>query len=123
MRDGRRWTQQENDELLRLWKTGASDDRIAEALGRTLSAVQSHISELRRRRADLPSRRWGGELPRRAEIVKAPPEDVLAERDRALARERSLTAIVFGDPLPGRSALDWRRAEHRPLTFAPAGER
>ena len=39
-----------------------------------------------------------------------PPEDVIAERDHAIAAPRSLSAIAFGDPLPGRSALD-RRGE------------
>lgn len=38
----------------------------------------------------------------------APPApEALAERDRALAAgPQSVTARVFGDPLPGRSALD-----------------
>jgi len=39
-----------------------------------------------------------------------PPEEVIAERDYAIAAPRSLSAIAFGDPLPGRSALD-RRGE------------
>ena len=39
-----------------------------------------------------------------------PPEEVIAERDHAIAAPRSLSAIAFGDPLPGRSALDRRGA-------------
>lgn len=35
---------------------------------------------------------------------------VLEERDRALSAERDLTAMLCGDPLPGRSALDKRAA-------------
>jgi hypothetical protein len=39
--------------------------------------------------------------------IDIPPE-VQHERDRALAAPRDLTAILLGDPLPGRSALDRR---------------
>ncbi len=37
---------------------------------------------------------------------RAPPDSVIAERDRAIAAPRNLNAILAGDPLPGRSALD-----------------
>lgn len=39
------------------------------------------------------------------------PRDVLFERKRALKAPRSLTALCCGDPAPGRSALDKRKAE------------
>jgi len=39
------------------------------------------------------------------------PPAVAAERDRAFARPLNLNAQVFGDPLPGRSALDRRTLE------------
>jgi hypothetical protein len=39
--------------------------------------------------------------------TKCPPE-VLAERDRALSQQTDLTAQVFGDPPPARSALGKR---------------
>ena len=44
-------------------------------------------------------------------IVPSPEQ--LADRDRGyeLRARQSLTAAFFGDPLPGRSALDRRRAE------------
>ena len=39
------------------------------------------------------------------------PKEVLADRDaRADRIPRDLTAEIFGDPLPGRSALDQLRA-------------
>lgn len=39
------------------------------------------------------------------------PDNVMAERDRRLAlNHATLTAAVFGDPLPGRSALDRKHA-------------
>jgi hypothetical protein len=42
-----------------------------------------------------------------------PSPEQLADRDRGyeLRGQQSLTAAFFGDPLPGRSALDRRRAE------------
>ena len=42
-----------------------------------------------------------------------PSPSALKERDRRyeLQSQQSLTAAFFGDPLPGRSALDRRRAE------------
>ena len=40
--------------------------------------------------------------PRRAEI----PPDVARERDRTINAPRTLTALLLGDPAPGRSALD-----------------
>jgi hypothetical protein len=43
-----------------------------------------------------------------------PSASALEERERQydLQAQQSLTAAVFGDPLPGRSALDRWRAEH-----------
>lgn len=40
----------------------------------------------------------------------APPHYVIAERDEALNKPRSLTSTIFGDPLPGRSARERRNA-------------
>ena len=44
------------------------------------------------------------------------PAEVLADRDiRRLSESRSLTAVLMGDPMPGRSALDKKmvkRADH-----------
>ena len=43
----------------------------------------------------------------------SPSPSALKDRDRRyeLQAKQSLTAAFFGDPLPGRSALDQRRAE------------
>lgn len=37
------------------------------------------------------------------------PAECMEERERALAAPMSLTALLMGDPAPGRSALDKRR--------------
>lgn len=42
--------------------------------------------------------------------AEAPPHYVIAERDEALNKPRTLTSEAFGDPLPGRSALERRNA-------------
>jgi hypothetical protein len=44
-----------------------------------------------------------------------PSLEQLADRDRLyqLREQQSLTAAFFGDPLPGRSALDRRRAQQK----------
>lgn len=39
------------------------------------------------------------------------PPHILEERERALSIAPSITAAIFGDPLPGRSALDRKRME------------
>ena len=40
------------------------------------------------------------------------PAEVDAERNAALAAERSPAAVLLGDPLPGRSALDKKQGVH-----------
>lgn len=44
--------------------------------------------------------------------VSVPDAPALEARAALLADRRDLTGRVFGDPLPGRSALDRRRAGH-----------
>ena len=48
----------------------------------------------------------------------APSPAAIEDRDRRseLRAQQSLTAAFFGDPLPGRSALDRRRAEQARIT-------
>lgn len=41
-----------------------------------------------------------------------PEPETLAEMQRAMAAERTLSQIHFGDPLPGRSELDKRKEGH-----------
>ncbi len=54
----------------------------------------------------LAEMRAAGVLP--PAYSKQPPDHVIAERDRVMAAPREMSAIAFGDPLPGRSALDRR---------------
>lgn len=52
-----------------------------------------------------------GGLPPLHTFQRAPPPEVLAERDAALANHVEVTAVLMGDPAPGRSALDRRMAK------------
>lgn len=45
------------------------------------------------------------------QVIGGPPRtDILARQAEIPADTRTLTAIMFGDPLPGRSAMDRRQA-------------
>jgi hypothetical protein len=93
---------------------------------RRINWLQLHASAARHRRKtaeekaqikrdyDAQRRRnhagQGGMAPLHA-FHCAPPPEVLAERDAALANHVDLTALILGDPAPGRSALDRRMAK------------
>lgn len=55
---------------------------------------------------------WHNHLQSQAARVKVIPPEVLAERNAALSHNPDITALVCGDPLPGRSALDKRNHPH-----------
>lgn len=79
-----------------------TDLAIASELGKTISAV-------RRRREYYGVAFANGRRAARAYRYDSRVSQLaLAERDRAMAAERSLTAELCGDPLPGRSALKRR---------------
>jgi hypothetical protein len=72
---------------------------------------QEQVNEARRRRAlgKEPAPGKGGRLYARAETTKTgrvSPEDIQARLREVPSDTRSLTAVLLGDPLPGRSALD-----------------
>ena len=71
---------------------------------RAAAARERQIEKLRRERAQRHAR---GLKKHRVETEDRPPAKVLAARD-ALPPPRSPTAALFGDPRPGRSALDQR---------------
>lgn len=86
------WTEREWATLKRMRAEGAAWTAIDEALGRQPKSSRS---------------KWENE--RGKERVRA---DVAARAVRPVpAEHQSLTAAFFGDPLPGRSALDRRQAE------------
>lgn len=75
-----------------------------------------------RRQASIDASRRHREAKRRGYIPKGPPHptappppEVQHEYIAAVMQPRSITAELFGDPLPGRSALDRKmRRIHEP---------
>lgn len=105
--NGKPWSYPESTKLLK-----ACGDRsiprtewmaIAASLGgtRTVAACKQQLAKLRA--LDRRKKNQVKADARRAEM-QAPPAP------HALPQHASLTAAIFGDPLPGRSALDQRRS-------------
>jgi len=102
----------------------AIDCRLGVSKGRTRYVLDPLYREMRKARGQEKYQQWllrnGGGLHKRARritrnsagqcILGRPPDHVIAERDAAYGADRQLTAALCGDPLPGRSALDRRRA-------------
>lgn len=76
---------------------------IAEQVGnnRTWMACRQRYLDLRRKEHHRAGRKANGRIDRRT-VMQEPPSAA------ALPRHTSLTAAFFGDPPPGRSALDRR---------------
>lgn len=76
---------------------------IAEQIGnnRTWMACRQRYLDLRRKEHHRGERKANGRIDRRTEMQQPPAP-------HTLPRPVSITAAVFGDPLPGRSALDKR---------------
>jgi hypothetical protein len=133
----RRWTSAENDLLITLVERDRiAWARIATHFGRTAAACSVHYNSMRRpgkRRAIVKvDYRFGqSDQPIRSldEIAassnSAPKPELAEERDRRLSARTSrdqahlhrgdVTPCFFGDPPPGCSALDQKRAaEKRP---------
>ena len=85
------WTQKDYD---RVWR--------AKQVRQKRNLAPSTKAEIIARRAISPH-------DRRTVIDRYVPPDVLADRDRSMMdMRRDTTAMLCGDPLPGRSALDKR---------------
>jgi hypothetical protein len=60
-------------------------------------------------------RRWNSEETKPGHPIapfRQAPQEVLAEREAAWAKEWTPNMTILGDPLPGRSALDARFRSH-----------
>jgi hypothetical protein len=87
----------------------ASEAEFLEKLGRTKKAASGHFSYVEhtamvlRRRGEVPVRREPTLL---VTIANAPSIVVMNDEPRQFVAPRSLTSEFFGDPPPGRSALE-----------------
>lgn len=119
-----KWTATEKATVNRMKGEGASTDRIASALHRTVQSVEGFIRwrdtppEARlkkakyvyayRRQMGLVGAGRGG-IPVHSVMPIAPDPQAIADRDyRVGLPPRSLTAFICGDPAIGYSALDRR---------------
>jgi hypothetical protein len=104
------WTPEEDEIGRRLLEDHASEAEFLEQLGRTQEVVRKHFyyvehrATVFRRRSEITVRRG---LTRQVTIASAPSIAMIDDDgQRPLAAPRSLTSEMFGDPPPGRSALD-----------------
>ena len=98
-----RWTPEEDEIGRRLLEEDASEAEFLEKLGRTKKAASGHFSYVEHRAMVLRRRR---ESTHRVTIANAPSIVVMNDEQRQFVAPRSLTSEFFGDPPPGRSALE-----------------
>lgn len=98
----RHWTPEEEATLKGLMNEGRKPRQIALYMGKELQTIYSKIQQLRGR-----ARAIYIEMQPRLTI----PQHCLEDRDRRLTAERDMTAMFFGDPAPGQSALDKKQGE------------
>ena len=104
-----RWTPAEDEIGRRLLEDDASKGEFLEKLRRTKKAAVGHFSYVEHRAMVLCRRREvpAGRGPtRQVTIANAPSIAMMGEVRSQLVAPRSLTSEFFGDPPPGRSALD-----------------
>jgi hypothetical protein len=94
------WTPEENEIGRRLLENSASEAEFLEKLGRNKKSASSHFYYLERRAKVLQRR--GETLARSKPGRQATIDDAQCH----LVVPRSPTSEFFGDPPPGRSALD-----------------
>ena len=92
--------------------TGISIYAVADTLGYSREGIRLALTPSYRearnaqnRNRHRKSRRALGKPEPRYVMPPHCPEEVLAERDIAMSQQTDLTAQVFGDPPPSRSAL------------------
>lgn len=113
MKIGPRWSERDTEIALRMHHAGSSDAEIARTVRRSIASVQGRIlwvtmsDEQRQRRRDQVNANRRGEFTNAPTREKVPAE-VLLDRERRETAPRSLSAVAFGDPAPGQSALDKR---------------
>ncbi|MBR1033060.1 SANT/Myb-like DNA-binding domain-containing protein [Bradyrhizobium liaoningense] len=113
------WTAAELDRLC-VAVDGAGGDwaRVAANMpGRTEAACKQAYNSHRRRERLAKAAPAAAAAPKRLKSwqdKRAKEKAAEQERARAFAHERSVTSAFFGDPLPGRSALDQRSLQTPP---------
>lgn len=111
----RLWSAAEAEIARELLAAAAPPEEFITKLGRTKDASRSHLKWIDdaayRQEHSVRAIARRREMPH-SHIVAAPkfapPPEAVADADRRATAWRTLTAIAFGDPPPGSSALDRR---------------
>ena len=114
---GDKWSVEEIEKLCAAVECHGADWKnvAAQMPGRTVEACkQAYNSHVRQRRLAEAAPSVAASPNRLKSWQDKRAREIAAEQERArvlaLAQQRSTTSEFFGDPLPGRSALDKRRA-------------
>lgn len=122
-----KWTQPQCDLLESLVEAKVGFNIISERVGHPILSCRSKASELRAKRREAEAEKFRKALkpapamPRRPIVAQAAPSVAPARATstarlvmdaelRARIEVMGVTGGLFGDPLPGRSALDQMRA-------------
>jgi hypothetical protein len=101
------WTLEEDEIGKRLLEEDASEAEFLEKLGRTKEVARKHFCYVKHRAMVFRRRGEVTVRPTRQVMIASAPSIVTADDAQSvLVAPRSLTSEVFGDPPPGRSALD-----------------
>lgn len=105
----RPWTDEQSNTAIIMYYQGKKYREIADAVGHSPGSVLSHFLVIEYGKQPHKRRRKYKAIRLRPVSGEAPPAYVLAERDKRLSLSPvSIGAVLFGDPAPGRSALDRR---------------
>ncbi|MES2030877.1 MAG: hypothetical protein V4477_16980 [Pseudomonadota bacterium] len=111
------WTHEQSALARQLMAINASDDAFRVQVGRSKRAARAHIRWVddAKFRADSKERKQiaARAVPKVMTTVASRPQPLPEQIEAAIHRlnaPRSITAMMFGDPAPGQSALD-RRAQ------------
>lgn len=111
-RRGELWTDEENADLIAAGDKREEWGDIGVRLHRTRWSCKVQYNFLKRQAEGLPPKLSFQRMTREKATALAK-----VMRDTR-PQHRSITAELFGDPLPGRSALDQRRSEASGITLA-----
>jgi hypothetical protein len=108
------WTDEQTAQARILLEEGVDTETFLREIGRTKAAAVARLKYVDdpagyRSRRCRPSRT----TPNSTRIESSRfyiPDDVIEAAVRRAHANRSLTAIIFGDPAPGQSALDRRQS-------------
>lgn len=107
------WNTEDTNRARALIAADADDSTFIREIGRTYAAARSRV-----RYVDYPELRKPPAPPKtntrnaRSTSLFFIPDEVVSDAVRRGLAQRSLTALILGDPAPGQSALDRRnRAE------------